>query len=69
MESEELYTWEGDERVSDWYPQFFNMMGKLEFQYTIKPLSDMLEEKAKEKYGKNTDRVKIFFQMMNHEQS
>ena len=27
-------------------------MGKLEFQYTIKPLSDMLEEKAKEKYGK-----------------
>lgn len=52
MESEELYTWEGDERVSDWYPQFFNMMGKLEFQYTIKPLSDMLEEKAKEKYGK-----------------
>ena len=51
QEIEEIYTWK-TERVSDWYPQFFEEMGKLEFQYTIKPLSDMLEKKASEKFGK-----------------
>ena len=51
QEIEEIYTWRA-KRVSDWYPQFFEEMGKLEFQYTIKPLSDMLEKKASEKFGK-----------------
>lgn len=51
IETDEKYSWK-TQRVSDYYPQFFEEMGQLEFQYVLKPLSDMLDKKATEKFGK-----------------
>lgn len=53
IDTEENYSWKRP-RVSDWaIIAKFQEMGELEFQYAIKPLSDMLEKQASEKYGES----------------
>lgn len=46
-------------RVSEWgFIRAFQDMGEMEFKWTIKPLHDLLEKKAIQKFGKNYNREK-----------
>jgi hypothetical protein len=46
-------------RVSEWgFIRAFQDMGEMEFRWTIKPLHDLLEKKAIQKFGKNYNREK-----------